>query len=656
MSSKQKAAVCVGAAALGVGALWYSSSQKKTDKTQSKPLWFVEEKDDPHTQSNYKDILLNHFHLCLTVDFNDKRLKGYVDVTATALSPNTTKIVLDSRNLDIKAVEQEGKEISFSLKESPVNPGSFGSALTIALSAPLQQGEKTVVRILYETTQQSEAVQWLAPEQTSGKKHPFLFTQCQAIHARSLLPCQDIPRSKVPYTAEITVEHPLSALMSAILTNKHMKTDKGEKTMVYTFAQEIPIPSYLMALCVGMLQPRIIGPRSMVWAEEEVVDIAANEFADTEKFLKTAENITGMPYQWGRYDILVLPPSFPYGGMENPCLTFATPTLLAGDRSLAGVIAHEIAHSWTGNLVTNKTWEHFWLNEGFTRFLESKIMEAIEGPKARASQTIVGFEHLKDDIEHMGAANPLTNLVPNLAGIDPDDAFSSVPYEKGCALLNYLEREMGEEKFREFFQSYLKQFQSSTITTVQFKDFLENFCASKNISLKMDWYAWTCTPGLPAVVLNYDTTYHDQSKALTDKWIKLNTTNKFDEMKGDDYLGWSAIHQQVPFMDFLLEHVKTKGLLFESTLIKMDQLYNLTSSKNSEIRFRWQRICLQCGYEPIQSQVVDFITTQGRMKFVRPLYRDLMRVNPDLAKSTFMKNRDMYHPIAAKMLGQDLNC
>lgn len=640
--------------------LWWLKHQKMVKLVQ-RPLWYStpHEPADPHTHSNYRDFHLDHLHLSLKVDFANKRLLGYVDVSGTAVSDKLSEVKLDTRNLKIAGVEQNGAKLQFALVEAKVNPGSFGSALVVTLPTPLQKGTKTVLRISYETTPQSEAVQWLAPEQTSGKKHPFLFTQCQAIHARSLLPCQDIPRTKVPYTADISVDHPLSALMSAILVKKHMRTENGVNSMVFSFVQEIPISSYLMALAVGMLQPREIGPRSMVWGEAEVVDIAANEFSETEKFLTTAEDVCGMQYQWKRYDILVLPPSFPYGGMENPCLTFATPTLLAGDRSLAGVIAHEIAHSWTGNLVTNKTWEHFWLNEGCTMYVERRIMEILEGPAARGCQSIVGLEHLKDDVEHMGKDNPLTNLVPNLAGVDPDDAFSSVPYEKGYTFLTYLEREMGAAVFQKFFHSYLKNFKNTPLTTADFKTYLEKYCADNAIKLCVDWYAWTCTPGMPPVELYYDRTNHTRAVRLVEQWVERSDGKDAGGPipAKTEWEGWSAVHQKVPFLDFLLEHVKTKvpGSVGEKLLEEMDRAYTLTSTKNSEIRFRWQRICLHCGYKPIYSHVVDFITSQGRMKFVRPLYRELLKVQPDLARSTFTKHKSTYHPIAAKMIGQDLN-
>jgi leukotriene-A4 hydrolase len=301
--------------------------------------------------------------------------------------------------------------------------------------------------------------------------------------------------------------------------------------------------------------------------------------------------------------------------------------------------------------------EHFWLNEGCTVFVERKIMEKMEGPAARACQSIVGFEHLKDDIEHMGQDNPLTNLVPDLTGIDPDDAFSSVPYEKGYTFLTYLERTLGEAIFSKFFQSYLKHFQSTPITTAEFKTYLEKFCSDNGVPLVVDWYAWTCTAGLPPVAMEYDQTNHRTARECADQWVALNEKGGVSPVgAAEKWAGWSAVHMKVPVLDFLLEHVKTKGLLSEKVLEEMDKAYHLTDTKNSEIRFRWQRICLQCKYTAIFDHVVDFITTQGRMKFVRPLYRELLRVNPELARATFNQHKNTYHPIAAKMIGQDLDC
>jgi leukotriene-A4 hydrolase len=314
-----------------------------------------------------------------------------------------------------------------------------------------------------------------------------------------MFPCQDTPSVKVTYTAELTVPRELTALMSAVPTGSHEVPNDNSKK-VFTFEQKVPVPSYLVAIAVGALESRQIGPRSYVWSEKEVIDQAADEFAQTEEMLQTAESLCG-PYVWGRYDLLVLPPSFPYGGMENPCLTFVTPTLLAGDRSLANVIAHEICHSWTGNLVTNHNWEHFWLNEGFTVFIERKIASRLVDEKMRHFHCIGGWKALINSITDFKDALHLTALVPKLDGIDPDDAFSSVPYEKGSALLFYLESLAGgPDQFEPYLKSYIDKFKYKTVTTDQWKEHLLDYFneqGKKSVFDVVDWEGWLYRAGLP---------------------------------------------------------------------------------------------------------------------------------------------------------------
>ena len=302
-----------------------------------------------------------------------------------------------------------------------------------------QAGHEVSVNFIYETSTHASAIQWLPAAATAEKKHPYVFTQCQAIHARSLLPCQDSPGVKTTYTAEVTSPEWCTVLMSAVAENKTHHKGKS----VHTWNQKVPTPAYLIALAAGSLDHRDISNRVRVWSEPSVVDKAASDFSGTEDFVKAAEHYT-IPYEWGRYDVLCMPPAFPYGGMENPCLTFVTPTLLTGDKSLADVIMHEIAHSWTGNLVTNATWNHFFLNEGWTMWLQRKIEYRIKGGiEHQKLSAQSGFNHLKDDITLFGETNPLTSLVCPLGDQDPDDSFSSVPYEKGFNLLYYLETIIG---------------------------------------------------------------------------------------------------------------------------------------------------------------------------------------------------------------------
>jgi len=419
---------------------------------------------DPSTKSNVLRMQVTHIDIDWTVHFESSTIDGSVVLTARSVTEEVTALVLDVNHLNITKVTsvKTGNELAFSVDE----PGALGSALTIPLTEDDRDTDTNSfgVQVFYNTTPKGSAVQWLAPSATKDKLAPFCFTQCQAIHARSLLPCQDTPTVKATYKANVRCPKGVVAIMSALGNGDEPIAVHSDGSSTFAFNQPIAMASYLVALAVGQLVSKPVGPRSAVWAEPSVVDAAAFEFVDTEKFIATGEQICG-PYQWTRYDILCMPPSFPFGGMENPCLTFATPTLLAGDRSLANVIFHEVAHSWTGNLVTNRTWEHFWINEGWTMFVERKIGAALFGQKFADLDAIEGIAELQEDIDDFGAEHNFSRLIPNLAGDgDPDDAFSSVPYEKGFALLKHIEHVVGGPKNMDpFIRAYVVRVKPSNL-------------------------------------------------------------------------------------------------------------------------------------------------------------------------------------------------
>lgn len=600
---------------------------------------------DPSSLSNPTQVRVKHISLQLTVDFANKTLSGHADYRLQRLSQDADKLILDTNSIDIKhvykldAASGETKEVSFEQQ-----PGPLGGSLSI----PLEAGSDSV-RIAFSTSPDASAIQWLTPSQTLGKKHPYLFTQCQAIHARSVIPCQDTPSVKFTYDAVITVPKELTALMSA-------RIDRVDEPVgdhrTYRFDQPKPIPSYLLALAVGELVSRDIGPRSKLWSEAAVADQAADEFAETETFLKTAEDIAG-PYEWGSYDLLLLPPSFPYGGMENPQLTFVTPTLLAGDRSNAGVVAHEISHSWTGNLVTTRNWEHFWLNEGFTVFLERKILQKLKGPQQFHLDALLGWETLERSVQTYGPEHPFTALVPVLNDIDPDDAFSSVPYEKGFNFLFYLQQLVGDEAlFDKFFKDWI-QTHKTRENGVDSNDFKAYFLSyfkptlSESALSSIDWDTWFNAPGMPKYDPKFDTTLANASQDLVSKWTKEGGANA----SPDDIKGWSA-KQIRYFLDKLL----AENALSHSILEKLDENYKFTLSANAEIQEAWYKIGIKAEWEKVLEPSLKFITSQGRMKFVRPLYRALFNsaMGKDRAVSTFKENRNFYHIICSKMLAKDL--
>jgi len=406
----------------------------------------IQDMSDPCSCANVGEARVTHSDLELRLDFSEKIIHGYVQHTVLVEEDNAHVIAVDTRDITLHKVQllSSGSPEDMKYELSTVKE-ALGSTLSITLPSGLKKGDEIVVGIRYTTSKSCTAVQFLDPKQTAEGTHPYLFSQCQAIHARSLVPCQDLPSAKISYTATVWVPEELTALMSAVPVEagederdaKRQRLEKtgGVKEKAFRFVQKVPIPTYLLAIAAGKLESRDIGPRSRIWSEASMVEAGAYEFAETEKFLAAGESIAG-EYVWGRYDILLLPPSFPYGGMENPCLTFVTPTLLAGDRSQANVVAHEIAHSWCGNLVTNRTWEHFWMNEGFTVFLERNILAKMHGEPMLHFHALGGLKSLTDAVKEFGPDHPYTALVPDLSeGSDPDDAFSRV-----CVPVDYMTR------------------------------------------------------------------------------------------------------------------------------------------------------------------------------------------------------------------------
>jgi leukotriene-A4 hydrolase len=490
---------------------------------------------DPNTLSNYGSWLTKHTTATLTIDFNGKLLNGQVEHELISRTGNQSReIVLDSSYVAVKSVKLGGSEVKWELKDRVL---PYGSPLHIALPEGEATGEGDVVKLNIElsTTEACTALQWLTKEQTSNRKHPYMFTQCQAIHARSLFPCQDTPDVKSTYSFNITSALPVVA--SGILKET---ADAGEGKTLYRFEQEIPIPSYLFALASGDIKTAPIGPRSRVATGPEELEGAKWELErDMEKFMEAAENIV-FPYKWGEYNVLILPPSFPYGGrvssgdgskfsltsvqgMENPVFSFVSDSVISGDRQNVDVVAHELAHSWSGNLVTNCSWEHFWLNEGWTVYLELRIGAAIHGEPQRDFSAIIGWKALEDDVALFGADHEYTKLIVNLKGADCDDAFSSIPYWKGFCALYYLEKLVGRDNFDRFIPHYFSTWAGKSLDSFEFKKtFLDFFEANGDEDVKkkiaaIDWQRLFYAPGLPPKP-DFDTSYVDISIALSERW------------------------------------------------------------------------------------------------------------------------------------------
>ena len=416
--------------------------------------------EDISTYSNFDKICQKSLYLEVTLDFPSKTLYGFVTSTYEYINKNEKYLILDLKGPEIKKVSFiENKKIfplEFQIISNVPDYKALGTPLKITLPSFGQIiPNELKIKIEFITNENCQAIQFLKKEQTHSKKYPFMFTQCEAIQCRSLFPCQDTPSAKVNVTAKTFIDPPYIMLFSGILKSIYWDVNRQKNAIVYK--QKINIPTYLIAFAAGKISYEKISDRCGVYAEDDLVKIAKNEFINTENYLKKAEEYFGRKYDWGIYNILVLPFSFPYGGMENPNLTFVSPSLLAGDGSLSYVIGHEISHSWTGNLVTNKNWENFWVNEGFTTFLERKLDGMIFGEDMENLEAMVGNSELENDIDMFGEDHNYTQLMPNYEGVNPDDGFSSVPYEKGYQFLVYLESLVGKEAFKNIMQEYIKK-------------------------------------------------------------------------------------------------------------------------------------------------------------------------------------------------------
>ncbi|HXI03171.1 MAG TPA: M1 family metallopeptidase [Candidatus Saccharimonadales bacterium] len=580
---------------------------------------------DPHSYYDTDHPRTKSLALNLAVDFDRKVIAGTVTLRLDREGGGVMD--LDTKGLTISAVRSGEKDpVRFELgDEEPI----LGRRLRLHLPGGARE-----VSIDYETSPDAVALQWLAPAQTEGGRHPFLFSQCQAIHARTVVPLQDSPRVRVSYSAEVTVPEALAAVMSAGPAGTRPGPAAGTKT--YLFEMPQPIPPYLLALAVGDLQSRDLSPRSRVWAEPATADKAAWEFAQIEEMIVKAEGLFGK-YEWDRYDMLVLPPSFPYGGMENPRMTFLTPTLLAGDRSLVDVVAHELAHSWTGNLVTNATMDHFWLNEGSTVYAERRILEAMHGKDAAVLSWAIGQKALDKEFERFGPGSPLTRLRTELEGIDPDDAFSAVPYEKGSRFLSLIESTAGRETFDAFLREYMARFRFTSITSEEFIGFLEEKLPGIPAKVRAD--EWLYEAGIPSNAPVFRSGRLEELTSLAEKWS--GGTRPTKEQSG----GWSPTEMLI-YLQHLPREIDHDGCRW------LDANLGLTARGNYEILVEWLTIAAGSDYEPVFGRVKEVLTRVGRMKYLRPLYdalggHDRTRA---LAREIFAQAGPGYHGVARRMV------
>ncbi len=505
----------------------------------------------------------------------------------------------------------------------------LGSALHIPIDST-----STWVTIFYRTGKNARALQWLNPQQTHDKKHPFLYTQSESIYARSWIPCPDGPGIRFTYTARVVVPKGLLALMSA--ENPQAKNDSG----IYRFNMDMPIPAYLMALAVGDISFKSIDERTGVYAEPGLIDKARWEFEQVGTMVNTAEQLYG-PYRWGRYDVLVLPPGFPIGGMENPRLTFCTPTIIAGDRSLVNLIAHELAHSWSGNLVTNATWNDFWMNEGFTNYFERRIMEQMMGKSYSDMLWELGYQDLVDNVKELGDSSRDTWLKLDLKGRDPDDGLTDIPYEKGSHFLKLIENTMSRDVFDQFLTKYFEKNAFRTITTEAFLAYADTtlFKGAEGMKEGIDIKAWVYGPGIPANCPRADQERFQKVDSERNKFLNGLPASQMATAE------WTT-HEWLQFLR------KLPQKLSQAQMKQLDDAFNFTNTGNCEVADLWFIIAVRNDYEPAYNAMDKFLSSVGRRKFIEPLYTEMMKKpgGADMAKQIYAKYRDNYHPLAQESI------
>jgi leukotriene-A4 hydrolase len=580
---------------------------------------------DVHTLSNADSVVLQHLYLDVKVDMASKQISGSAKWTIQNKA-NARTLILDTYDLTIDSVFADGSNVKYVLDPQIKFLGS-------ALHIPISSNTGTVT-VYYRTGKNARALQWLDPQQTHDKKHPFLFTQSESIYARSWIPCADGPGIRFTYNARVMTPKGLLALMSA--ENPQVVNDSS----IYHFNMNIPIPAYLMALAVGDIAFKSIDKRTGVYAEQGMIEKAAWELTDIGHMVDAAESLYG-PYRWGRYDVLVLPPGFPIGGMENPKLTFATPTIIAGDRSLVSLIAHELAHSWSGNLVTNATWDDFWLNEGFTNYFERRITESMMGKSYVDMLWELGYQDYVTAVNDLGPKSRDTWLKLDLKGRDPDDGLTDIPYEKGSHFLKLIELTVGRDSFDKFLLKYFNEHAFKTITTEAFLAYLDSNLIRGNEALKkkLTINEWVYGPGIPA----------NCPRAGQERFSKVDSERaKF--LNGTDpaklaTAGWTT-HEWLHFLRKMPETLSAEQMK------KLDNTFHLTNTGNSEKADLWFILSVRAGYTTAYQAMDNFLSSVGRRKFLEPLYGEMMKTpkGAEMAHEIYGKYRGNYHPLAQESL------
>lgn len=581
---------------------------------------------DEHSYAEPARVAIADLALDLAIDFDRKSLGGTATYKLDWKDKSANQLLLDTRDLTIEKVEGgdgKGGWTALTWQLGIADP-VLGTKLTI--DTPTRNA---LVRVTYRTAPTASGLQWLEPSMTEGKQLPFMFSQSQQIHARSWVPLQDTPSVRYTYTAHVTSRPDVMVLMSA--DNDPNAVRDGD----YTFRMPQKIPSYLMAIAAGDLVFKPVSARSGVWSEPAMLDRATAEFADTEKMIVTAEGLYGA-YRWDRYDMLVLPPSFPYGGMENPRLTFLTPTVIVGDKSLVSLIAHELAHSWSGNLVTFSSAKDAWLNEGFTSYVENRIIEALYGKDLADMENVIERDELKKEFAEL---DPKLQALATKPGVlkDPDENSSATVYTKGAWFLQFLEQRFGREKFDPFLKEYFNHFAFQSIDSAQFAKYAKANLLAKypNLVTPAEFDAWLYEPGIPPTAPQAESRRFSVVDSARLAWLGTQTLPAAELTAN-----WST-QEWVHFIESLPDELTL------DQLAQLDGAYHFTGTPNGEIAQRWYPLAVDNGYTDANEAIAAFLQRIGRRKLIMPTYNALVKTNEGLAlaRDVFEKAKPGYHPI-----------
>ncbi len=602
---------------------------------------------DDHSYSNLNEIKTLHLHLELDVNFKSKKIFGVARHRMVNLK-NADTAIFDIKGLDIQKVTtgEKNAEIEADFVIGKYDKDSIlGQPLLVKIDP-----KDSIVNIYYKTTENSEALDWLDPKLTSSKLHPFLYTQGQAILTRTWIPIQDSPSNRLTYSAEVKVPKHLRAVMSA--KNSREKSETG----IYNFSMPYSIPSYLIALAVGDLSYTPLSSNTGFYCEPQLTKKCKNEFVDLPKMLAAAEKLYGK-YRWNQYDLLILPYSFPFGGMENPMLTFVNPTIITGDRSLVSVIAHELAHSWSGNLVSNKTWNDFWINEGFTVYFEHRIMEELYGKEIANILALVEIFELDEEILRIKNSNHPedSKLLLNLNQRNPDEGMTDIAYVKGAWFLKSLEAKAGRKEFDYFLNNYFSSFTFSTISTHEFIDYLKKNLLTK-YKIDFNYNDWINKEGLPNNKVEISSPRLAAMKELAFKFSNGDDVFapkiRYERIRIKNKIKKKKIVEQLNIEDFITQEWQM-FIRYLPKSISVDKLERLNSyfdfnrTENAEIALDWFTLCINANYNGVLPDIERFLRKIGRRKFVLPIY-ELLAQKPqykNFAKTLFDSQKNYYHAV-----------